>query len=1122
MVGATVGRRRAARADVVGAGPGSTAVATVAGWLLLLTVVVVGSVGVPAAGASDGSSLAGWTAAVVPLPNGGMTYDASRDVLLVGVAPSVPAIGNHLVELDPHTGALGRTVAVGADPRAVAVADDGSRAYVGLAGSSAVKEIDLASFTVTRTIWLGDSLYWGPYYAEDIEVQPGHPDVIVVSTQYQGVSPRHGGVAVFDDGVRRPNMTPTHTGANRITWSADPNILYGYNNETTGYDFLTLTVDANGVSASFLGQRFTGFSLDIERAGDEIVATNGQVVRTSDLTLSGSYTTGGAVEVDLDHGKTYFLNGTTLSSHDTATKLALESRSVPSISPAALVDAGSALAARGSSSVLLLGPGVSAAGFALPPAPPTKVLAWGARSTPIALAEIVASPDGKTLYGVTRQTAGLHPGSVIRIDVASGQITGNLFVGADPHHLDVSADGSTLMVGHNAANLLTEVQTSNLSIRRTIALPAGQWASDIAARPETSRQFAVVLVNHCCSPALEGQILVRDGVILPGRGPGHTGATAITFASDPNRLYGHNGGTTDFGFYTLAVSSSTGLTPLSNTGDLLQSFGLELVSAEGLVYATNGGVVDPTVPARVGQVGAGGQPVPVPAVDRLLMVNGSTIHEFGLDSFGAISSQGFSGGSAVDATLAGSTLAIATGSNVVFVPVGEDERPPPTVTSLEPPQGPTAGGGLLKIRGTGLAYATSVQIDGASTPFSVVDDTTITATIPPHAGGAVPVTVTNPKGTSPVGPLYTYVAPKPVVTSVSPPGGPTAGGNTVTIKGTGLQHATSVTIGLTPVTSFTVVNDTEVRAVAPARPAGSVHVRVTTAGGTNATGSTTRYVYDAGVPEIDSLTPNSGLRTGGSTVDIRGEHFLAASRVEFGPGYPATFQVLSDTLIRATTPAHPVGTVNVTVTTANGTSPNNPFLSWFSYRDAPPAVVSITPAAGPVGGGNLVGIYGSGFTSASVVRFGSVTSPGFVVLDDRVIVAAVPPGAIGTVGVRVTSPNGSNDPALAGARYTYGNPPAVTGLSAAGGPTGGGQVLRITGQHLSGATTIEFGPGTVAPIFQVVNDTTIDVLTPAHAAGSVDIVVTTAIGTSPVSAPTTTYTYGGAPGAVLADLRVRR
>ncbi|MFE3866399.1 IPT/TIG domain-containing protein, partial [Streptomyces goshikiensis] len=93
----------------------------------------------------------------------------------------------------------------------------------------------------------------------------------------------------------------------------------------------------------------------------------------------------------------------------------------------------------------------------------------------------------------------------------------------------------------------------------------------------------------------------------------------------------------------------------------------------------------------------------------------------------------------------------------------------PAVTGVAPASGSVTGGTTVTISGSGFTGATDVQFGStAAVPFSVVSDTSITATVPAAAVvGQVHVTVTTPSGTSPTGTpdLYTYT-PAPTSTSL--------------------------------------------------------------------------------------------------------------------------------------------------------------------------------------------------------------------------------------------------------------------------------------------------------------------------------------------------------------------
>ena len=96
-----------------------------------------------------------------------------------------------------------------------------------------------------------------------------------------------------------------------------------------------------------------------------------------------------------------------------------------------------------------------------------------------------------------------------------------------------------------------------------------------------------------------------------------------------------------------------------------------------------------------------------------------------------------------------------------------------------------------------------------------------------------------------------YQGPVPVVTVLNPTSGPTSGGTSVTITGTGFTRATAVKVGTTAATGFTVNSSTKITAKAPAHAAGVVDVRVTTPGGTSAVVTADRYTYFTRYEETD-------------------------------------------------------------------------------------------------------------------------------------------------------------------------------------------------------------------------------------------------------------------------------
>ncbi|MBA8989458.1 LPXTG-motif cell wall-anchored protein [Curtobacterium pusillum] len=273
-------------------------------------------------------------------------------------------------------------------------------------------------------------------------------------------------------------------------------------------------------------------------------------------------------------------------------------------------------------------------------------------------------------------------------------------------------------------------------------------------------------------------------------------------------------------------------------------------------------------------------------------------------------------------TLTFTTPAHAAGEVPVTVTNGDVTSAPltytydaavPTVTAIDPHNGPVGGGTTVTLTGTGFTDDATVSVDGSDpiTPDSVSDDgTTLTFTTPPHTAGDVDVTVTTGAGSSdPV--TFTYdAAPAgvPTLTALDPDNGPAAGGTMVTVTGTGFTDDSTVSVdGSDPITPDSVAADgTSLTFTTPAHAAGAVTVTVTTAGGTS---DPLTYTYNSvAAPEPPVITsPEDGgtVTTGTPQISGTGE-----------PGATVTIRI-GDTIV-CTAVVAPNGTWTCTPLVALG------------------------------------------------------------------------------------------------------------------------------------------------------------------------------------------------------------
>ncbi len=148
----------------------------------------------------------------------------------------------------------------------------------------------------------------------------------------------------------------------------------------------------------------------------------------------------------------------------------------------------------------------------------------------------------------------------------------------------------------------------------------------------------------------------------------------------------------------------------------------------------------------------------------------------------------------------------------------------PVISSFAPSSGIV--GAAITITGVSLSQTTKVTIGGRPAAFTVVSDTQVTATVPRGAKTGAKISITTPGGVAASLGTFTVV---PAVKSFTPTSGPV--GTSVTISGTSLTGATSVTFGGVAATSYSVINDEQVDALVPTA-AVTGPIAVTTPGGT--------------------------------------------------------------------------------------------------------------------------------------------------------------------------------------------------------------------------------------------------------------------------------------------------
>ena len=586
-----------------------------------------------------------------------------------------------------------------------------------------------------------------------------------------------------------------------------------------------------------------------------------------------------------------------------------------------------------------------------PPRRPEQSL-WSRRAAAIASSALVASflvgagagvasststdPTGSLLSGTGGTTSAWGRNDNAQTTVPSS-LTGKTvaIAGGDGHSLALTTDGTVIAWGSDSWRQSTVPPSLD---GKTTAIAAGAvhslalttdgtviaWGSDSwrqsTVPPSLDGKTAAIAAG-----AFHSLALTNDGAITAWGDDSYGQTTVPSFLSDKTVTAIAAGryfslALTDDGTITAWGRSNGGQTavPPALTG---KSAAIAAGDSHGLALTNDG-----TVTAW-GYNGQGQTTVPPSLTgETVTAIAAGGFHSLALTTEGTITAWGDDtyGQTTVPPSLRGKTVtAIAAG---YYHSLAVTTLPSPVVSSIWPATGRTNGGNHPKIIGSGFTGTTSITIGGVEVPeFTVVSDTELNVTTPPGPLGTAEVVLTTPGGTTTVPGGFTYTE-APTVTALSPTTGPTAGGTTVQVTGTDLIGTYKVFLGNTPVTDFTVVDDTHLTLTTPPRPAGVTNLRVWTPSAPSPAAPGNRFEYKAPpAPAITDITPDRGTMAGGKVITVTGTGFTGTTAVKLAKTGPsATFTVESDTTLQVTTPAsNNAGPTYVRITTPRGTNPQS-------------------------------------------------------------------------------------------------------------------------------------------------------------------------------------------------------
>ena len=540
----------------------------------------------------------------ITLTTNDLVFSQATQKLYASVPSSEGSTGNSIAEIDPVAGSITNQTFVGSEPTQLALADDGATLYAGLDGAASIRSYNILSHTAGAQFAVGRDNADGPYSFSDIAVSPDHPLVVAVARQTRNVNvfPPRAGVAIFDNGVQRPNTGPTGSAGSRVITFASSSVLYGDNNML---GLTTMSVDNSGVSVTGSSHFVVGD--DMILANNLLYGSSGQVINPTTGDMVGRFSGvsfDAAHAIDTFNGRAFFLmpggSGIQIRAYDINTFLLVGFIDIPGVTGTFrdLVRWGNnGLAFRTDNRQLfmietaLVNPRVD---VPTPTPSPSPTPSSSPQSIPMFVRQVDLPANSLVFSKATQALYASYGDSITKVNPENGQVGPSVFIGNRPNQMALSNDGQTIWAHLDGAaaarrfDVLTE--TSGLQFPTSMLPPSA--IEVVPGHPES-----VVLSNE----ALGAVTIYDNGVARPMIAPP---VIAAQFGASPSVLYGSFSND-----LVKFLVDSSGVTSSEVTPHLFLPGANSLKFLNGFLYSDSGQVVDPESKTWVGRFQINGHQV---------------------------------------------------------------------------------------------------------------------------------------------------------------------------------------------------------------------------------------------------------------------------------------------------------------------------------------------------------------------------------------------------------------------------------------------------------------------------------------------------------------------------------
>ena len=543
------------------------------------------------------------------------------------VSTDTPATGPAIAVIDPRTGNTLRTVPTTTRAAPLAVSEDGLFLYAGLGATGIIRRYALPAFTADQEFSIGVDHTGQPLEANDIRVAPGDARTVAVTRLYKQTIPSGYGLAVFDDGVLRPDsigasMPAAGVQPDGALWSPDGTKIYSLSLLASTPRYYQSAVSASGVTLQdeipLPQERSYGFGVidlryvngNYKMAGDRLYSATGTVFDPARRVQIGAFRTRGqGFAIDPAGNKAFFASGgfllpLTFESFDLARMTPIAShKALTPTNATGLVNkllrwGTDGLAAMTSTNLLVIVSGtfVSAPTGAVTQPPGTLVESTGTaggyqyRIYNLPAHDVLWDAARERLYASVNGQHRAFGNLIASINVTTNQVLGGAAAGSEPTWMSASDDGTRMYVTHYASSSVARIDLTTMQLNTTFLLnyPGQGPGYALAAEPRPGDASTFAYIEHYPAVSTVFTRMVSNLTLRPLSFDEPISTMAFV---DADTLFGNNTWSSTLDLHEIGVVP-TGLQLVRSDQNIFNGEP-RMTSAGGLLYGDGGFSIDP-------------------------------------------------------------------------------------------------------------------------------------------------------------------------------------------------------------------------------------------------------------------------------------------------------------------------------------------------------------------------------------------------------------------------------------------------------------------------------------------------------------------------------------------------